>query len=143
MRRFTPLLFAACLLVILPGCKSNNADGRLVGTWVCNSVPKTTGPITMTWVFGADNSWSVLVQGPGVSKTITGKYRLGFSDAVYMDHLSEQISGKDMVMDNITVSGNQMTGATPTARRPSSPASSDEVRDRRAAGPESMDRGAA
>ena len=32
MRRFVPIVFAAFLLVFLPGCKSNNADGRLVGT---------------------------------------------------------------------------------------------------------------
>ncbi len=52
MRRTVPIALAACLLMILPGCKSNNADGRLVGTWVSTTQIPTAPGVTMTWVFG-------------------------------------------------------------------------------------------
>ena len=112
MRRSIPLVLAAGLLAILPGCKSNNADGRLVGTWVSNSVPKTTGPISMTWTFAADSSFTVSAQGPGGSKTITGKYHLGSRRRL---HGPPQREGRrqDMLKDDITITGNQMTVRDP------------------------------
>ena len=115
MHRRLSTVLAACLLALAAGCKSNNADGRLVGRWVCTSIPSAPPGVnaTMTWVFGADGSFSATVQAPGVSKTITGKYRTGFGDAVYMDHLSEQIDGKDIATDDITVNGNQLTARDP------------------------------
>ena len=76
----------------------------------------------MTWIFGADMSFTMTLQGPGGSKSITGKYHTGWGDAVYMDHLSEKVSGHDILKDEVTISGNQLTAQpTPTARRPSSP----------------------
>ena len=67
----------------------------------------------MTWTFGADGSFTVTAQGPGGSKSITGKYRTGWGDVVYMDHLSEKVGGQDILKDDITVTGNQMTARDP------------------------------
>ncbi|HVS37139.1 MAG TPA: hypothetical protein VMS17_16375 [Gemmataceae bacterium] len=113
MRRAIRFAFAACVLALLAGCKSNNADGRLVGTWVSNSLPNAPPGVAMTWVFGADKSFRMTVQGTGGSKTITGTYRPSFGDAVYIEHLSEPVSGKNLLEDNITVNGNQMTARDP------------------------------
>ncbi len=115
MRRRLPIVFTALLLTLTAGCKSNNADGRLVGTWLCTNVPKAPlgSGITATWVFGADKTFSFTVRGPGGSKTFGGQYRLGFGNTVYFDHLSEPIAGKDILTDEITISGNQMTARDP------------------------------
>jgi hypothetical protein len=113
MNRRTFFALATCLVLFAAaGCKSNNADGRLVGKWNTTSLPNAPG-VTMTWVFGADHSFSMTMQGPGGSKTVSGTYRTGLGDAVYMDHLSEPVGGKSVLEDDITIVGDQLTARDP------------------------------
>ena len=53
------------------------------------------------------------LQGPRGSKTITGKYHTSWGNTVYMDHFSEKIAGQDILKDDITVNGNQLTERDP------------------------------
>ena len=101
---------ASCLLLASAGCKSNNADGRLVGRWQCTVFPGVAASgVTEYWVFGADHSFQMIVQTAVHSKVINGTYRTSWGDQVYMENLSEAIGGYKILKSDLIVNGNQLT----------------------------------
>ena len=63
MRRFLWAVAAACLLAPAGGCKNENADGRLIGVWICVNPPKAPPGITETWVFNPDMTFTFTSPG--------------------------------------------------------------------------------
>ena len=119
------ILLTGCLLVAT-GCKSNNDDGRLVGRWQAVNMPGLPPGVTAYWTFGADKSFTFVAQGPGGQATITGTYRLSTGDKVYIENLSESVSGHKVLTSDMTVNGDQMTtrdpdGTTCVFRRATNP----------------------
>ncbi len=98
-------ILVACLLLVVPACMSKN-KGKILGKWESTSAPPG---VSMTLEFMADGRFSMGLVGPMVAKTITGKYSLGFGDAVTLSNLSEPISGSTTHRETITIVGSQLT----------------------------------
>jgi hypothetical protein len=103
----------AAAVVLLPllfvsGCKSNNAGGKLVGTWESTKSPAAAPDLHVTLVFKQDETVSITYSGP-VSKSITAKYHPMWGNSVVFDHLSESLNGQTMLQDDITILEPEMT----------------------------------
>ena len=110
----------ALLAVALPGCQSNNDDGRLVGKW---KVVKPVGRSPQKgseefWEFKPDGTFTLTVSAAGREEVVHGTYRLGWGDAVYIDYLdgSERYAGKALCRD-LAVNGDSVTLTAPGGAR--------------------------
>ena len=105
--RVTRGIVVACLLLAVPACSNNK--GKIVGRW--ESVPGGVLPpgISMSLEFTQDGRFTMGVNAPGVNKTITGKYSLGFGDSVTLSGLSEPLAGRSTHTEKITIVGSQLT----------------------------------
>src|SRR5262245_54337753 len=99
-------LVAAAVSLAAAGCESNN-KGKLEGTKWTASLKEAPGA-SMQMEFFADGRLRMFVTGPGVSKTIGGRWRLSFGDYVDMTDLSEPLAGRTSHTEKITVNGNTL-----------------------------------
>jgi uncharacterized protein (TIGR03066 family) len=115
----------AFLAVALPGCQSNNDDGRLVGKWRVVSPPGRSPKKGSEefWEFKPDGTFIMTVRDAGNEEVVNGTYRLGPGDAVYIENLdgSKRYAGKTLSRD-LTVTGDSVTltapgGATGSLKR--------------------------
>jgi hypothetical protein len=115
--RAARLLLAAALAAALPflsGCKSNNADGKLVGLWESTQLPPNSPPGSkMLLDFHSDETLTIEFSANGFYKKITAQYHPLWGNSVLFDHLSEPIAGHSVLTDDITILEPEMTMRDP------------------------------
>jgi hypothetical protein len=110
----------ALLAVALPGCLSNNDDGKLVGKWkVVNPLGRSPQKGSEEfWEFKPDGTFILTVIAAGNEEVVNGTYRLGWGDTVYIENLdgSQRYAGKTLCRD-LVVKGDSVTLTAPGGAR--------------------------
>ncbi|HEY2787735.1 MAG TPA: hypothetical protein VGJ05_22445 [Fimbriiglobus sp.] len=101
-------LKVCCVLIVVGsltsvGCESNN-KGKIEGTKWTGELKESPG-MWMRMEFATDGRLKMVISGQGVSKTITGKWKLSFGDYVEMSDLSEPLAGRTKHVEKISITG--------------------------------------
>jgi uncharacterized protein (TIGR03066 family) len=105
--RVARLAVIALALLAVPACSFNR--GKIVGKWESTggSALPPGGRMTLEFTAGGQVTMSVAVPTSGL--TVTGKYSLGMFNSVTLYDLSQAISGRTKHVEQVTISGDQLT----------------------------------
>ena len=105
--RAVRVLAILCLVLSVPACSSNNKN-KIVGKWRSENGQLPYNGV-MTLDFAKDNRVTITISAASMSKTITGKYKLGAMDFVSFSDLSDPVAGRRTHSETIAITGNTLT----------------------------------
>ncbi len=107
--RVSRLAAVALVLLAVPACSSNR--GKIVGKWeyTGGNSPSLPPGTHMLLEFAADGTFTWAINSGLVSKTISGKYKLGLGDHVTLSDLSPPLANRTEHTEKVTIRGDQLT----------------------------------
>lgn len=106
------LLAVAAVAISGTGCVKSANEGKLEGTkWASAYVPEFKGVknATATLSFTEGGRFTMELRVPQGAIRMSGTWRLGPGNAVYMEDVSPALNGQTSFVESITVSGDVMT----------------------------------
>jgi uncharacterized protein (TIGR03066 family) len=105
-------LLLACSLTLLSAADepATNRD-KLVGRWECNQLPglPRDAKAALRLTFTQDGKLTLVLETPGVSKVVTGTWKMGAGDRITLSDLSEPLGNRRTHEQSVTIKGEELT----------------------------------